>query len=250
MAWWVNARGESIQPYSITEGLNVETTVLRRQLADFLESAPDSASVLTAIWIYAKAKKLATEIRVWFNHSADGDQILDYWQEDVPEETIHLSRAFPGRVYTFDDVFVAGRYLNVHLQWLALAEVMATISRWMQTQCPNLDLASAQRAQAIALAEEQVAEIISIAPYYCQWPTYKSPSPLGGLACSLPLFMTGLSPYTTRKQQAFLMGRLRHISDASGLKLTGTLADVRNETSRSHPWAPYAFTVLLILHRT
>lgn len=235
MTWWLNEGADSNQPPHVMQGLTVETTVLRRQLADFLKSEPDSSRFLTAFWIHSKAKKLEVQVRRWYNTAADAKlQTVDYWQCEVPEDTIRLAQAHPGKVYTYDNIFIAAKFLNVHLQWLALAEIMATIASWVQNNCATGHATSTQKSEAVAMAEEQIAEIISIAPYYCQWPTYDSPSPLGGMTCSLPLYVTGFSPFTTTKQRAFLIGRLRHLSEAASLKLSGKFADVCKADHHSH----------------
>jgi hypothetical protein len=227
MMWWVKEGGARDQPNHVLQGLNVETTVLRKQLVEFLSSKPDNTMAPIAFRIYRKAMKLEADVRTWFDTTADARmRTVDYWQDETPDETAHNATAYPGNVYTFDNIFIAAKYLSVHLHWLMLAEIMANITNWVQNHCATENVSGAQRAQAVALAQEQIAEVIAIAPYYCKYPTYNSPSPFGGMTCSFPLYVAGSSPFTTKKQRAFLIGRLKHLSSAAGLKSSARFASV------------------------
>lgn len=241
MMWWVKEGGSRDQPNHVLQGLNVETTVLRKQLVEFLSSKPDSFMAPIAVRIYRKAKKLEAQVRTWFDTTADARmRTVEYSQGETPDETIHQATAFPGNVYTFDNIFIAAKYLSVHLHWLMLAEIMANITNWVQNNCVMESITAAQRAQAVALAQEQIAEVIAIAPYYCKWPTYNEPSPFGAMTCSFPLFVAGSSAFTTKKQRTFLIGRLKHLSSAAGLKSSARFASLlkalnSHESRFQHP---------------
>jgi hypothetical protein len=232
MMWWVEEGGHREGPNLVLQSLNVETAILRKQLADFLGSQPETIMSPIAIRIYVKAKKLEAEVRAWFDTMRDTSmRTVDYWQEEIINEKIQHARAYPGRVYTFQNIFIAAKYLSIHLHWLMLADIMAKVANWMQIHCPPEDIVFARISQAVALAQEQISEVIAIAPYYCRWPTYDAPSPYGAMACSFPLFVAASSPFASAKQKAYLMGRLRHLSIGAGLKYSGSFADMLKKTA-------------------
>src|ERR1700712_1497409 len=149
MMWWVEEGGHREGPNLILQGLNVETAILRKQLADFLSSGPEAIMAPVAVRIYERTKKLESDVRTWFDTMRDKRmRTVDHFQGDIPQEKIHQAKAYPGSVYSFQNIFIAAKYLSIHLHWLMLAEIMVKITTCMQTYCPSEDTVFTQRSQA------------------------------------------------------------------------------------------------------
>lgn len=219
--WWVHEGSSALQK------LNVEAIFLRRQLSEFLKTGKDSTHSPAAFRIYRKAKKLDKEIAKWFEETDEKQPWVrqtGVWQDDLPDSEIHLAEAYPGNIYTFSDICNGTKMLNAHVHRLMLAEVMAKIVDWVQNHCSRDVISMPQRDEAQRLAQEQIAEILAMTPCFVNWPNYKNPSPYGGMTCTFPLYITGMSTFISPKQKAFLVGRLAHIASVSGLKLAGRFA--------------------------
>lgn len=227
MMWWAMEGPADNDSKHALRLINVETTVLRKQVADFFSAGPERADFPTAFRIYRKAKTLEIELGRWFEEGPHlGMRRIARWQEDVPEDQIHRSSAYPGKVYDFDNIFIGAKFLSLHLHRLVLAEILIQISTWIGAYGACTSSTCTQRQEAITIAEQEITEIIAIVPFYCQFPNAESPSPFGGMTCSFPIFVAGSSSVVTKKQKAFLVGRLSQLSQATGLKIAGKFAEL------------------------
>lgn len=225
--WWAMEGSGDDGPKQAIRRLTIETTVLRRQVGDFFNTNPAKIEFPTAIRLYKKAKALDLEIGRWFQ---EGPHLrmrrIDRWQEDVADHDIHRALAYPGKVYEFDNIFIGAKFLSLHLHRLYMAEIMLQISTWIEACGACLSSGCTERYEAIELAKQEISEIIAIVPFYCKGQDTESPSPFGGMTCSFPIYVTGSSSVVTKRQKAYLAGRLSHLSEATGLKIAGKLADV------------------------
>lgn len=233
MLWWAMEGGSDTDPKHNLRKLNVETTVLKKQVAEFLTHEPDKTGMPTAIRIYKSAKQLEGQLKKFIDNTPDQImRTIERWQDEIPESEIHRAEAYPGKVYSFANIFVGAKFLSIHLHRLILAEIMVRMATWIETHGGFLSTASALRQEAMGMAEEQILEIIAIIPFYCKWPNYDSPSPFGGMTCSFPLFVAGSSSVISKKQKTFLIGRLSYLSSVTGLKLAAKFAQVlRSQTT-------------------
>jgi hypothetical protein len=207
--------------------MNVETTILKKQVAEFLSTNPSSTGIPTAIRCYKTAKQLDNQLKKYMDNTPD--QIMrsiERWQEEIPESEIHRADAYPGKVYSFSNIFIGAKFLSMHLHRLMLAEIMINMATWIENHGGFLSTASALRQEALDMAQEQLLEILAITPYYCKLPNCDSPSPFGGMTCSFPLFVAGSSSIITKKQKTFLIGRLSYLSSTTGLKISAKFAEV------------------------
>lgn len=243
MMWWAMEGPADNGPKQALRRLNVETTVLRKQVADFFKVTPNRNDLPVAIRIYRKAKALDFELGHWFE---DGPHLnmrrIDRWQEDVDDDNIHKATAYPGKVYDFDNIFIGAKFLSLHLHRLVLAEIMLEISTWIENCGACLSITCTQRQDAMALAKQEISEIIAIVPFYCKWPSTESPSPFGGMTCSFPVFVAGSSAVVSEKQKAYLVGRLSFLSQATGLKLVGKFAEVYKRSQRPTTRSSFCLT--------
>jgi hypothetical protein len=226
MMWWAMEGPADDETKLALRQLNVQTTILRKQVADFFRENPNRTEIPTAIRIYKKAKELEEDL----HYMLDNDQHLCMrriarWQDEIPESDLHRATAYPGKVYEFDNVFVAARFLSLYLHRLVLAEILLQVSSWIEASGACASSTYSQRQEALALAREQISEIIAAIPFFGSWPNSESPSPFGAMTCSFPLFVVGLSTVISRSQKAFLVGRLNHLSSATGLRIPRKFAE-------------------------
>ncbi|KAH8195521.1 hypothetical protein TruAng_010306 [Truncatella angustata] len=236
MLWWALEGPVDDESKQALRRLNVETIILRKQVIDFMKNNPVRSEFPVALRIYRKAKSIDAEVARWF---VDGPHLdmrrVQYWQDDVSEETIYRATAFPGKVYDFDNIFIGAKFLSLHLHRLVLAEILLQISSWIESCGVCLSSTCTERQEAIAIAQNEISEILAIVPFYTNT---QSPSPFGGMQCSFPLFVVGSSTVITKNQKAFIIGKLSHLSHTTGLKVAGKFAEVlRDHASppRDHP---------------
>ncbi|ORY55863.1 uncharacterized protein BCR38DRAFT_379870 [Pseudomassariella vexata] len=240
--WWAS-EGSTDEPRHVLQRLNVEATLLRRQLTQFMacEDIDDEGAAREktpmAYRILRKAKRLDAQLAAWFRGVGDVWQPkIDHVQDEVPENLLHRALAYPGNVYTFNSIWISAKFLNAHTHRLILAEIMAQIVDWLREhQCGsgtyetmNLGMGidmDREKEEAELIARQQVSEIVAMTPYFCGWPDPASPSPYGGMTCSFQLFVCASSPFISARQKAFMVGRLSHIAQSSGLKLAGKFAE-------------------------
>ncbi|CRK45876.1 hypothetical protein BN1723_016598 [Verticillium longisporum] len=137
--------------------------------------------------------------------------------------------AYPDlEIYTYPNVWAAGKYITTHVSRLLLAQVTA---RCIACTCHPADPFHTEEYRKVqAIGREQVEEIISSTPYLTGWAgdstttpyfpcgTAEMPKGLASVTCMWPLLAAGMSRFADRSQRAFVKGRLTHIGEMMGIR--------------------------------
>ncbi|KAG7142406.1 Transcriptional regulatory protein moc3 like [Verticillium longisporum] len=137
--------------------------------------------------------------------------------------------AYPNlEIYTYPNVWAAGKYITTHVSRLLLAQVTA---RCIACTCHPADPFHTEEYRKVqAIGREQVEEIISSTPYLTGWAgdstttpyfpcgTAEMPKGLASVTCMWPLLAAGMSRFADRSQRAFVKGRLTHIGEMMGIR--------------------------------
>ncbi|PNH37875.1 hypothetical protein VD0004_g8929 [Verticillium dahliae] len=137
--------------------------------------------------------------------------------------------AYPNlEIYTYPNVWAAGKYITTHVSRLLLAQVTARCIAW--TCQPADPFRTEEYREVQAIGREQVEEIISSTPYLTGWAgdstttpyfpcgTAEMPKGLASVTCMWPLLAAGMSRFADRSHRAFVKGRLTHIGEMMGIR--------------------------------
>ncbi|PSR81736.1 hypothetical protein BD289DRAFT_438686 [Coniella lustricola] len=198
---------------------------------------------VTALWHEAEALEADYRQHIASLPLAWKAMTLRYIRPEDP--AIMGGIAYTGRVDAYIDMFIC--YL---LNWARAARLYI---RYAALRChawllgPQNDYRNtSEYAQAVALGEELVADIVASVPYVFgaakttqaqHAPGQYQPPSLAGVFCMWPVFAAATSDFTTDTQRAFCKRTLKYISEEIGIGQASILAgyNLRN------PSMPIAF---------
>lgn len=218
--------------------LNMKTTLIRAEADELLTSGPKTANKIDkALDLLRRAREIVLELGRWLeNCHPTWPKTVSGFADDVPDELLEKSAAFPGPLYTFPDVWIAGKHLNTNASRIMLSGIMVRCVQWI---CAPADhTMTDDYRDAMAIGHEEVANVISSVPYFVAWtgdwattPYFPCGAPTSPKACSAvtalyPLLCTGLSCFATARQKRWLCSRLRFMSETMGIKQADLFAKV------------------------
>ncbi|KAH7347483.1 hypothetical protein B0T11DRAFT_359906 [Plectosphaerella cucumerina] len=149
-------------------------------------------------------------------------------EQDAEATSYANLTAFPSSpVYTFPNVWAAGKYINSHVSRIVLNEAACRCIAWLCAPADHKQIK--EYRDAFAVGCEQLEQVISSTPYFFGWTgdalttpyfpcgTANVPKGLGYICCIWPLQSCGTSIFATRQQRAFIRGRLQAVSDLMGI---------------------------------
>ncbi|CRK16574.1 hypothetical protein BN1708_002833 [Verticillium longisporum] len=256
--WWAgHAVAESVGHQALT--LNLQTTLIRAEADHLFQGAHSAEKIERALELSKKARALDGEIVKWFEacpaawkllnvgiylHTLFSVLTLSQYLFDpytvIPSQISTLAQdqtdmsyknltAYPNlEIYTYPNVWAAGKYITTHVSRLLLAQVTARCIAW--TCQPADPFRTEEYREVQAIGREQVEEIISSTPYLTGWAgdstttpyfpcgTAEMPKGLASVTCMWPLLAAGMSRFADRSHRAFVKGRLTHIGEMMGIR--------------------------------
>ncbi|KAJ4415988.1 hypothetical protein N0V82_007014 [Gnomoniopsis sp. IMI 355080] len=219
--------------------LNMKTTLIRAEADALLTSGPKTADKIDkALDLLRRAREIVVELGHWLeNCHPTWPKSVSGFADDVPDELLEKAVAFPGPLFTFPDVWIAGKHLNTNASRIVLSGIMVRCVQWICA--PGDHTTTDDYRDAVAIGHEEVGNVISSVPYFVAWtgdcsttPYFPCGAPTSPKACSAvtalyPLLCTGLSCFATARQKRWLCSRLRFMSETMGIKQADLFAKVR-----------------------
>ncbi|KAH8770069.1 hypothetical protein F5883DRAFT_458203 [Diaporthe sp. PMI_573] len=210
--------------------LNMKTTLIRAEADALLTSGPKTAGKIDkALDLLRRAREIVTELGRWLeNCHPTWPKFVSGWAKEISDDRLDKAATFPGPLYTFPNVWVAGKHLNTNASRILLAGIIVRCVRWICA--PSDHTKTDDYAEAMRIGCEEVTNVIASVPYFVTWqgdrtttpyfpcgaPT--SPKAYSGVTALYPLLCTGLSEFVTPRQKKWLCGRLMGMSEAMGIK--------------------------------
>ncbi|KAM0535265.1 hypothetical protein ACHAPP_004044 [Verticillium nonalfalfae] len=201
----------------------------------------ESQKVLNvSICLYALFSVLTFSQYLFGPYTVLQSQISTLAQDETDMSYKNLT-AYPDlEIYTYPNVWAAGKYITTHVSRLLLAQITARCIAWTCHPADPFHTEGYRKVQAIG--REQVKEIISSTPYLTGWAgdstttpyfpcgTAEMPKGLASVTCMWPLLAAGMSRFADRSHRAFVKGRLTHIGEMMGIRQAEVFSKVRAAT--------------------
>lgn len=218
--------------------LNMKTTLIRAEADALLTSGPKTADKIDkALDLLRRAREIVVELGHWLeNCHPTWPKSVSGFADDVPDELLEKAAVFPGPLYTFPDVWIAGKHLNTNASRIMLSGIMVKCVQWICA--PSDHTMTDDYRDAMAIGHEEVGNVISSVPYFVAWtgdssttPYFPCGAPTSPKACSAvtalyPLLCTGLSCFATARQKRWLCSRLRFMGETMGIRQADLFAKV------------------------
>lgn len=218
--------------------LNMKTTLIRAEADRLLTSGPKTADkIAKALDLLRRAREIVLELGKWLQgcHPTWPKSISGF-ADDVSDDSLESAIAFPGPLYSFPNVHIAGKHLNTNASRIMLSGIMVRCVEWVCAPSDHTETDDYKDAMAIGL--EEVGNVIASVPYFVTWsgdpattpyfpcgaPT--SPKAYSTITALYPLLCTGLSRFATTRQKKWLCGRLKAMSETMGIKQAEMFAEV------------------------
>ncbi|KAG6360400.1 hypothetical protein INS49_011459 [Diaporthe citri] len=208
----------------------MKTTLIRAEADALLTPGPKTAGKIDkALDLLRRAREIVTELGRWLeNCHPTWPKFVSGWAKEVSDDRLDKAATFPGPLYTFPNVWVAGKHLNTNASRILLAGIIVRCVRWICA--PSDHTKTDDYTDAMRIGYEEVTNVIASVPYFVTWqgdrtttpffpcgaPT--SPKAYSGVTALYPLLCTGLSEFVTPRQKKWLCGRLMGMSEAMGIK--------------------------------
>ncbi|EGY16476.1 uncharacterized protein VDAG_07640 [Verticillium dahliae VdLs.17] len=241
--WWAgHAVAESVGHQALT--LNLQTTLIRAEADHLFQGAHSAEKIERALELSKKARALdVLNVGIYLHTLFSVLTLSQYFFDPctvIPSQISTLAQdetdmlyknltAYPNlEIYTYPNVWAAGKYITTHVSRLLLAQVTARCIAW--TCQPADPFRTEEYREVQAIGREQVEEIISSTPYLTGWAgdstttpyfpcgTAEMPKGLASVTCMWPLLAAGMSRFADRSHRAFVKGRLTHIGEMMGIR--------------------------------
>jgi hypothetical protein len=166
------------------------------------------------------------------------------WVDNVPGGDITKAEVCPGKVDTYQDIFIAAMWNHSRISRLFLAGLIVRCAAWISSPMDYRTLP--EYATAARVGVDMVADIIASVPFLLGWradsdgeakvgglsgftlgeENMTSSKALGGYFLMWPLFCAACSDYATDSQRQWIKGRMNRISDVMSLNQAKTISSV------------------------
>lgn len=159
-------------------------------------------------------------------------------ENDHEATTYGSITAFPSLpLYTFPNVWAAGKYINANISHLILQQAACRCISWLCAPSDHRQIK--EYRDAFAEGSRQVDDLLASTPYFFGWTgdalttphfpcgTADTPKGLSFICCLWPLYYCGMSIFATRRQRAYIKGRLNAIWEIMGIRQADVFAKVR-----------------------
>lgn len=225
--------------------LNMKTTLIRAEADRLLTSGGKTANkIAQALDLLRRAREIVLQLGKWLqNCPATWPRSISGFADDIPPEgSLETATVFPGPLYTFPNVHIAGKHLNTNASRIMLSGIMVRCVEWICA--PSDHTETDYYNEAMAIGREEVANVLATVPYFVSWtgdaattPYFPcgapdSPRAYSAVTALYPLLCTGLSCFATTEQKRWLCGRLRFISETMGIRQADMFAQVSEFLTR------------------
>lgn len=211
--------------------LNMKTARLRAEVDALLKGGSKTTSKIDrALNLLQQARQLLAKLTSWVESSSSthyAHKVVGYISH-VPDDRLADAFAFPGWLFDYPDLWVAGKHLNTNASRVVLASIVARCMVWVCAPCDPT--ATSDYAEVERLGKDAVASVVSSVPYFTKWsgdstttpffpcgaPT--DPKSFAGMICLYPLLATTLSEFATARQKKFIRGRMAYMAEMTGFR--------------------------------
>ncbi|CAJ2508574.1 Uu.00g136000.m01.CDS01 [Anthostomella pinea] len=242
--WWITDAVKD-RTAAQSQRLMIKTGELRAEitrLMGFMTRTPDNVEIM--LDMIRKAQTVDQEVVSWMkNVPEDWHFQTVAWEDNVPNGDYSNAEVFPGRVDMYKDFWIASIWNSTRALRLILASLIVRCAAWV---CSPVDYRTTpEYATAARTCVDTITDILASVPYHLGWHLNKKHiiqrANLGGFACgeedttkglagyllTWPLTCVNGQDYTTDAQRAWVIGRLRHIGNAMGVKYAHILSQLQ-----------------------
>ncbi|PSR99229.1 hypothetical protein BD289DRAFT_402951 [Coniella lustricola] len=243
--WW----GEHlIAPKSghVALMLNMKATLIRAEADSLFASESKTADkVEKALELLGRAREIVVELGHWFDHChPTWPKFVSGWAAEVTDDKLSKAPAFPGPIFAFPNIWVAGKHLNINASRIMLSAIVVRCLQWICS--PSDHTQTDDYAEAMRVGVDEVANVVASVPYFVNWTgdkaatmpdfpcgTSTTPKAYSAVTALYPLLCTGLSVFATRRQKTWLCYQLNTMSETMGIKQAGFFAQLISQQQQS-----------------